>query len=381
MAIIVATGAWRDARAQGPVVISSETAGTTASPVLSQEPSVGTALPSADHLLPFYDQTSGRLRSRLLVPAPSRADVAVGQPVPSADVSVPAFEAQADRGRPVPNVERREIPLSRGPSDLDRQVDRAAAEIAAAAGGQPDPGAAAAPPVGAGPAVEALAGLDTPERPLMPAPPAPPTTQTEQTVVPAATAAQGERALPSAPPPDPAVATDHIAAVVAPETPERKPEPAPAERSAAATATDMSATAAAGLTSAEDEPEQTIVSAAIATPPTPPEPDAEPTMIGDELVIVFPAGDASLPGESEGQLSDLADSMGGDGAARLQLKAFASADGSSASAARRLSLSRALAVRSYLIDAGVQSTRIDVRALGAKFESGPPDRVDIVTLR
>ena len=65
---------------------------------------------------------------------------------------------------------------------------------------------------------------------------------------------------------------------------------------------------------------------------------------------------------------------------RLQLKAYASAQDSSASAARRLSLSRALAVRSFLIESGVSSTRIDVRALGAKSEAGPPDRVDLVVV-
>ena len=41
---------------------------------------------------------------------------------------------------------------------------------------------------------------------------------------------------------------------------------------------------------------------------------------------------------------------------------------------------RALAVRSYLMDAGIDATRIDVRALGAKYEAGPPDRVDIVSI-
>ena len=44
----------------------------------------------------------------------------------------------------------------------------------------------------------------------------------------------------------------------------------------------------------------------------------------------------------------------------------------------RLSLSRALAVRAFLIDRGVRSTRMDVRALGNKFEKGPGDRVDLI---
>jgi len=60
------------------------------------------------------------------------------------------------------------------------------------------------------------------------------------------------------------------------------------------------------------------------------------------------------------------------------LKAFAAGNAETASQARRLSLSRALAVRSFLIDKGIESTRMDVRALGTKFEDGPPDRVDIL---
>ena len=45
--------------------------------------------------------------------------------------------------------------------------------------------------------------------------------------------------------------------------------------------------------------------------------------------------------------------------------------------ARRLSLSRALSVRSFLIENGVRSTRIDVRALGNKTAEEPSNRVDV----
>ena len=62
---------------------------------------------------------------------------------------------------------------------------------------------------------------------------------------------------------------------------------------------------------------------------------------------------------------------------RLQLLAYAGGGNQTPSQARRLSLSRALAVRSRLIEKGIRSTRIDVRALGKKSEGGPPDRIDI----
>ena len=63
-----------------------------------------------------------------------------------------------------------------------------------------------------------------------------------------------------------------------------------------------------------------------------------------------------------------------------QVKAYADGATGSASSARRLSLSRALSVRSILIKFGVRSTRIDVRALGDRNEGGPPDRVDVLVL-
>jgi hypothetical protein len=65
---------------------------------------------------------------------------------------------------------------------------------------------------------------------------------------------------------------------------------------------------------------------------------------------------------------------------RLQLKAYAGGTAETLSSARRLSLSRALSVRSFLIEQGIRSTRIDVRALGRAEDSGPPERVDIVLL-
>jgi len=65
---------------------------------------------------------------------------------------------------------------------------------------------------------------------------------------------------------------------------------------------------------------------------------------------------------------------------RIQLNAYAGGTAETVGAARRLSLSRALTVRSFLIEAGVRSTRIDVRALGLAGDDGPPERVDILLL-
>jgi outer membrane protein OmpA-like peptidoglycan-associated protein len=64
--------------------------------------------------------------------------------------------------------------------------------------------------------------------------------------------------------------------------------------------------------------------------------------------------------------------------ARITLTAYAGVGpDTSPRDARRLSLTRALAIRDYLTAKGVSSARINVRALGANVPSGDPDRVDI----
>jgi len=84
-----------------------------------------------------------------------------------------------------------------------------------------------------------------------------------------------------------------------------------------------------------------------------------------------------IPGESKDRLRALAEGVRDKADFRLQLMAYAGAEGLSASKARRMSLSRALSVRSFLIENGVRSTRIDVRALGNKTSEKPANRVDV----
>ncbi len=114
-------------------------------------------------------------------------------------------------------------------------------------------------------------------------------------------------------------------------------------------------------------------------PPAAVAPRVERPGTGPLLSLRFGDGSARLSGDAERQLTRLASQLT-ETDSRLQLKAYASASGGTASAARRLSLSRALSVRSYLIEKGVRSTRIDVRALGLADDGGPEDRVDVLLL-
>ena len=97
--------------------------------------------------------------------------------------------------------------------------------------------------------------------------------------------------------------------------------------------------------------------------------------------VIFTAEASKLPAAAKKQLKDLAERLKKQKDLRLQLMAYAGKKELSASKARRLSLSRALSVRSYLIENGVRSTRIDVRALGNKTTEEPPDRVDVIVVK
>lgn len=120
--------------------------------------------------------------------------------------------------------------------------------------------------------------------------------------------------------------------------------------------------------------------AALDPAPAPMTPVA-PSLPGETMQIMFGAGESALPKTAQAPLASLAAALGQDETLRLQLKAYAGGDDDSASQARRLSLSRALAVRSELIEQGVRSTRIDVRALGNKSENGTSDRVDVILVQ
>lgn len=97
--------------------------------------------------------------------------------------------------------------------------------------------------------------------------------------------------------------------------------------------------------------------------------------------IDFPAGVAEPSPQVASALQSLAPDLMNElqsGSERLLLQAFAGPPGDKSSNARRLSLKRALAVRQLLIDSGVPSDRIDVRAMGGANDSGKPDRVDVM---
>ncbi len=104
----------------------------------------------------------------------------------------------------------------------------------------------------------------------------------------------------------------------------------------------------------------------------------------DSNAVRFAPGAADLGDNARAVLDAIVQKLGSQPNERIQLVAYASAPGNGeddAIEARRTSLARAVAVRAYLIQRGVASTRIDVRALGNRVEGGGSlDRVDLVVL-
>ncbi|MBL4905811.1 MAG: OmpA family protein [Sneathiella sp.] len=105
---------------------------------------------------------------------------------------------------------------------------------------------------------------------------------------------------------------------------------------------------------------------------TSPSPSFDKPGTGEQ--IFFKPEQTKLPGSATNQLKTLADVLK-SGNDRIQLVAYAGAN--SNSAARRLSLGRALVVRSKLMELGVPNNKIEVRALGKPKDGSPVDRVDL----
>jgi outer membrane protein OmpA-like peptidoglycan-associated protein len=208
----------------------------------------------------------------------------------------------------------------------------------------------------------------------------PPTSRTSLPTSRTASAAPVMAPAPTVAPQPPVVQKPAPVAAAPASPPAPKPTPAPA----AATPPAPQAPAAPKVTPPPPPPAPTAKAAA-ETPPPPPAPTqtaSRPSAsAGDETRILFDAGSAILDDAAKAGLDALATLLKGEADIRVQLQAYAAGTDETAPDARRLSLSRALKVRSHLIDQGVRSTRMDVRALGVKAEGGPADRVDAVVVR
>lgn len=136
---------------------------------------------------------------------------------------------------------------------------------------------------------------------------------------------------------------------------------------------------AAELENASRNIEAVPARVALAPPAPQPKDIGVPTMA--DLTLEFAGTSSDLTPETQQKLVNIIPLLQESKARRLAVHAYAAGEDGSKTSARRISLSRALAVRSFLMDNGVEPTRVDVRALGLETDRKPLERVDLVFAR
>lgn len=217
--------------------------------------------------------------------------------------------------------------------------------------------------------------ISAPTKPAV-APLAPPIQAPAPAVVPPQQARQEAPPAPVALPSQPVLAT-------------APPVVMPAPGVAALTATPASATAPSPIAPAVSTAAVTVASAAPpsptlapTTPVAPPVQMAAATSVGSPASAVkFKPGATELGSGAQPVLDSIANRLLANENLRVQLISHATGGADDAMEARRVSLARAVAVRAYLIDKGVRSLRIDVRALGNRSNEGSvADQVDLLVV-
>src|SRR5690606_32576824 len=201
----------------------------------------------------------------------------------------------------------------------------------------------------------------------------------------------------ASPPPEetPAATPGEAAAPAAAETPETEARPVETATNAdqAETMTDAAASESEAeaapqgtaeetispVTEAEKIVEKIVGGDKAATAETA-ETAETPAAPADERVtrLLFAEESSKLSAEAEATLKTVAAQMATRPRSSVQLLAYGS--GASVSAARRLSLDRALTVRARLMELGLSEKQIEVRALGEPQDTTPSNRVDLLLI-
>ena len=145
----------------------------------------------------------------------------------------------------------------------------------------------------------------------------------------------------------------------------------------------MPTMAAAPPAVARIAPQPAPTAQASAAPPAPPIVAGAGTRASahkDSVRVIFAPDKSDLSPASAATIKHFVTSVPAGDKPTFNVLAYAAATPGDPSIARRLSLSRALAVRSVLMADGVDPSRIYVRALGSQFGDGPANRADVTLL-
>lgn len=205
---------------------------------------------------------------------------------------------------------------------------------------------------------------------FLPAPPAPPRSKLNQVPPPKAK-----------PAPTPMVAPPVVASPIAPAPTVAAPAaPAPATPVVPAPPPEAMSKPATPKPDPGPPPEAPKpVSPSQTAAVTPPSAGPGPAPVSSEtgLRVLFLPDSPDVPTTARAALDTMVKRLQSQPDRRVLITAYAAGTPETASQSRRLSLNRALAVRSFLAEKGISTARLDVRALGAQVADGPADRVDI----
>lgn len=342
--------------------LSSRTTGQSGSLVGTATQTTSARIPPATNGV----GSNAKAQSRLLVPLPP----GLAQETPAVKTTASAVASRpaapkAPAAKPVP-LPPKEVAQARVPQPPQKAAPAPAAPAKPAPAQQaavpapPAPAAATPAPTPAPPPAPKIAATAPPPPKLTPkAAPAPSSAPQAASVVAEAPELKDTTAALTPPPPPPvtpsaAAQAQAAPAAPAPKAPAATPPAAPAP--AVETQAQASTPAAATQTASRGNTGVQV----------------------SEVQILFDSSEAGLSGPAKTALETVAQAMLEDEASEVQLFAYAGQTGVDATQARRLSLSRAMAVRAFLIGKGVRPARMQVRALGNKTTDGSPDRVDVV---
>ena len=270
-----------------------------------------------------------------------------GQILPEQAPKAKKIKPKAKKTKGQPAIQ--EKPKSQAPKELQPVKMPKPAKVGKAHKAEHAPRVTAAPP---------------PPPPVMVAPPPPPPIVAAPPPPPVMAAPPPPPTVVAAPPPPPPI-------VAAPPPPPpvvaAPPIPAPSSK-----ADQPAINLPSPAPTAAENPAVAATAKAIAEPIKPVSDSTAPA-----LSIAFKSTETSIPLSANADLTKLAKQLIQNESQRLTLISYASSAGDQVSTARRVSLSRALSVRAFLIDAGVANLRINVQAEGDKNPGGDPDRVDL----
>lgn len=100
-----------------------------------------------------------------------------------------------------------------------------------------------------------------------------------------------------------------------------------------------------------------------------------------KISLAFDEGESTLKAAMLSTMnSEILPALRKSRSSRVQIMAYAKPVDNSFNSARRLSLARALAVREFLLQNGIEARRIDVRGMGTKNQASPTDLVDLILI-